>query len=79
MVARESPEPSDGRALKAVPVSVSENQAHPQRIIEADPGQLPGGGDDQRLVAGGERPSEPAVRAAIAGHEHMFAHWPDGT
>src|SRR5438045_5810497 len=72
-------EPPDGGALKAARIPVTENEAHPQRIIKADPRQLPGGGDDERLVAGGERPSEPAVGAAVARHERMFDHGPDGT
>ncbi len=65
---REATHPPHRRPLVAFGVAAPEHEADPQRVVEPHGRQLPGRGDDERLVAGLERPAEAGVGVAVARH-----------
>ncbi len=70
---REAPQPANGGAVIAPAITVAQDEANAERVVQCHLGQLTGRTENQQLVAGLKRPPEASVRTAVTGHEHMFA------
>ena len=59
---REAGDPAQRRSLVAVGIVIADQQADPQRVLEADRRQLAGRRAHERQISPLERPAKPSVR-----------------